>query len=101
MLTSLFIALAPAVALAAPLLKQRDAIPGKYIVKFKSDAVFAFESVTNTLAVAPEHQYSFQGFEGFAGVLSATELAHLQASNSVSWLELQCIQTQDESSTNS
>jgi hypothetical protein len=92
MFTSLLFALAPAAALAAPLIKQRDAIPGKYIVKFKSDAIIAFDSVMNTLEVAPEHQYSFQGFEGFAGTLSATELANLQASKSVSWLKIpQCI----------
>ncbi|KAJ4295282.1 hypothetical protein N0V90_007293 [Kalmusia sp. IMI 367209] len=84
--TSLLLALAPAAALAAPLIKQRDAIAGKYIVKFKSDAVSALSSITATIASTPDHEYAFEGFSGFAGSLSATELEKLQASDSVEYI---------------
>lgn len=83
MYTSLLLAL-PVAALAAPLVQQRNAIPGKYIVKLKDDTVSTLSSIKANLAKAPEHEYSFAGFNGFAGTLSATELANLQASSSVS-----------------
>ncbi|KAF2449279.1 elastase-like serine protease [Karstenula rhodostoma CBS 690.94] len=88
MYTSLLLAIAPAAALAAPLLQQRDAIPGKYIVKFKSNAntLSTLTSMKGTLSEAPGYEYSFGGFNGFAGELSTTELAKLQASDSVEYI---------------
>ncbi|KAJ4359576.1 uncharacterized protein N0V89_000131 [Didymosphaeria variabile] len=86
MYTSLLLALAPAAALAAPLLQQRDALPGKYIVKMKSDTMSTMSSMTADLANVPEHEYSFSGFTGFAGTLSDTELANLKASSAVDYI---------------
>jgi len=83
MYTSLLLALLPAV-FAAPLIKQRDAkaIPGKYIVKFKGE-VSVMDAVRAEIANTPDHEYSFGGFNGFAGTLSAAELEKLQASDAV------------------
>lgn len=90
MYTSLLLAIAPAAALAAPLLQQRDAIPGKYIIKFKSntDTVSALASVKVAVSEAPEHEYSFGDFNGFAGSLSSAEVAKLQVSDSVSMIDI-------------
>ncbi|KAL1591724.1 hypothetical protein SLS60_011723 [Paraconiothyrium brasiliense] len=85
MYTSLLVALAPAAALAAPLFEQRNALPGKYIVKYKSDTV-STSSIQANLANAPEHEYAFGGFTGFAGTLSDTELAKLKASDAVEYI---------------
>ena len=83
MYTSLLLALAPAV-LAAPLIKQSNPIPGKYIVKFKTDAITSMSSIKAQIATAPEYEYTSTGFKGFAGALSAEELSKLQASSAVS-----------------
>lgn len=85
MYSSLLLALLPA-AFAAPLLKSRDAtlIAGKYIVKFKGDMhTSAIDEVKASLASAPDFDYAFTGFNGFAGTLSDEELAKLKASDSV------------------
>lgn len=83
MYTSLLLALVPSAVLAAPLLKQRNAIAGKYIVKFKSDTFSALSEIKSSISSAPDHEYSMEGFSGFAGTLSAKELEQLQASDSV------------------
>ncbi|KAL5382319.1 hypothetical protein PMIN06_009923 [Paraphaeosphaeria minitans] len=88
MYSSLLLALAPVAALAAPLLEQRNAIPGKYIVKLKNKAntLSVLASMKVALFKEPEYDYSFGSFNGFAGELSATELAKLQASGSVEYI---------------
>ena len=83
MYTSLLLALAPAV-LAAPLIEQSNPIPGKYIVKFKDDAITAFGSIKAQISNAPEFEYTQTGFKGFAGSLSAEEVSKLQSDSSVS-----------------
>ena len=85
MYTSLLLALAPAV-LAAPLIQQSNPIPGKYIVKFKDDAITAFGSVKAQISNAPEFEYTQTGFKGFAGSLSAEEVSKLQADQSVEYI---------------
>lgn len=93
MYRSLLLALAPAAVLAAPLIEQANPIPGKYIVKFKSNSFSALDSVKANLKNAPEHEYTIGSFSGFAGTLSTDELAKLQASSAVSRPEpfLRCI----------
>lgn len=85
MYSSLLFALLPA-AFAAPLLKVRDAsvIPGKYIVKFKGEvSAFAADEAKAEIANTPDFEYSFAGFNGFAGTLTDAEVAKLQANPSV------------------
>ncbi|KAF1977475.1 subtilisin-like serine protease-like protein PR1A [Bimuria novae-zelandiae CBS 107.79] len=85
MYTSLLLAFAPAV-LAAPLIEQRNPIPGKYIVKLKTDTIASMGSVKAKLAETPEHEFTMNGFTGFAGTLSDAELATLKASSAVEYI---------------
>lgn len=78
------------VALAAPLLQVEEAatvIPGQYIVKLKHNkavtATAAVESIKQSLSIAPKFNYALPEFQGFAGTLSAAEVAGLQASDLV------------------
>jgi hypothetical protein len=85
MYSSVLLALLP-VAFAAPLLKPRDAnlIANKFIVKFKGEFhTTAIDEIKATLANTPDFNYSFGGFNGFAGTLSDEELSQLQASDAV------------------
>jgi len=85
MYSSLILALLPA-AFAAPLLKPRDTtlIANKFIVKFKGELhTTAIDEVKAALANTPDFEYSFGGFNGFAGTLSDEELTQLQASDAV------------------
>jgi hypothetical protein len=85
MYSSLVLALLPA-AFAAPLIKPRDAtlIADKFIVKFKGELhTAAIDDVKASLASTPDYEYSFGGFNGFAGTLSDSEIAQLQASDAV------------------
>jgi hypothetical protein len=86
MYSALLLALLPA-AFAAPLIKPRaPLVAGKYIVKFKGEIhTTAIDEAKASLASAPDFEYSFGGFNGFAGTLSDEELAKLQASDSVSF----------------
>ncbi|KAF2690018.1 elastase-like serine protease [Lentithecium fluviatile CBS 122367] len=89
MYSSLLLALLPA-AFAAPLIKPRDStlIAGKYIVKFKGEMhTSAIDEAKASLASAPDFEYSFGGFNGFAGTLSDDELAQLQASDAVEYIQ--------------
>lgn len=82
---SVLFALLPA-AIAAPLIKVKrdDVIPGKYIIKLKGDiSTFAEDQLKNFISTTPDFEYSLPGFRGFAGSLSAEELAQLQASSQV------------------
>lgn len=93
MYSSLLLALLPA-AFAAPLIKPRGSalIADKYIVKFKGDFhTEAFDDVKSTLSSKPDFEYSFGSFHGFAGTLSAAELAQLQASDAVCSTDLTLI----------
>lgn len=77
-------------ALAAPLLTVEPTatvVPGHYIVKLKQEqAAFstnAIESMKKSLSTPPKFEYSIDGFHGFAGQLSDTELADMKASEHV------------------
>lgn len=88
MYTSLLLALLPA-AFAAPLIKPRadTLIAGKYIVKFKGEVLTAaVDEVKTMVASAPDFEYSFGGFNGFAGTLSEEELEKLQALDTVEYI---------------
>lgn len=78
------------VVFAAPLLQVEQGatvIPGQYIVKLKNDeaaiSATAITALKQTLSTAPKFEYSLSGFHGFAGALSATELARFLASKHV------------------
>ncbi len=78
------------IVIAAPLLqvgKAAKVIPGQYIVKLKHNeatiSTNAIRALKESLSVAPKFEYSSLGFHGFAGSLSATEIANLQASEHV------------------
>jgi len=89
MYSSLLLALLPT-TFAAPLLRPRDAtlIANKFIVKFKGEVhTTAFDEVKASLASKPDFEYSFGGFNGFAGTLSDAELAQLQASDAVEYIQ--------------
>ncbi|KAJ8118783.1 hypothetical protein OPT61_g310 [Boeremia exigua] len=90
---SIFVAFL-SVALAAPLLNiehTATVIPDKYIVKLKYDeagvSTNADKALKQSLSVAPNYEYSYPGFRGFAGTLSATEIAMLQASEHVEYIQ--------------
>lgn len=95
---SLLLALLPS-AFAAPLIIPRDTtlIPGKYIVKMKSDASKAdLDEAKALLANSPDHEYEFGGFNGFAGSVSATTVSKLQDLNAVEWISQDAeVHTQD------
>ncbi|KAF2874489.1 alkaline serine protease P32 [Massariosphaeria phaeospora] len=87
--SSLLLALIPT-ALAAPLIIPRDEtlIPGKYIVKFKGEVVTAAHDEAKALVDGtPDFEYSFGGFNGFAGTLSDEALAQLQTLDSVEYIQ--------------
>jgi hypothetical protein len=76
--------------LAAPLLQVESAatvVSGQYIVKIKQNEVSAAENgisaLTQSLSTPPKFEYSLDGFRGFAGQLSDTELDKLRASKYV------------------
>ena len=76
--------------LAAPLLHAEPAaavVSGHYIVKIKQNEVSAAENgistLTQSLSIPPRFEYSLDGFRGFAGQLSDSELDKLQASEYV------------------
>ncbi|KAF2020972.1 subtilisin-like serine protease-like protein PR1A [Aaosphaeria arxii CBS 175.79] len=86
---SIILALLPA-AFAAPLIIPRDEtlIPNKYIVKLKPDASIAdVEAAQGLLANAPDFEYDFGGFRGFAGYLSPDAVTKLQDSGAVEWIQ--------------
>lgn len=74
-------------AIAAPLLQvDHDAtvVQGQYIVKLKQDVATVYTmALKQSLSTAPMFEYSLAEFHGFAGFLSNTELAKLQASDQV------------------
>ncbi|KAJ4991918.1 subtilase [Stagonosporopsis vannaccii] len=81
-------------AFATPLLQANKAttvIPGQYIVKLKykeaATAASAIESLKQSLSTAPKFNYSIPGFQGFAGTMSAAEVAELQASDLVEYIQ--------------
>ena len=83
---SLLLALLPT-ALAAPLLahpRGTQVIPNKYIVKMKVDASQAdLDAAKALLTNAPDHEYGFGGFNGFAGTVSAATVTKLQQTEAV------------------
>ncbi|KAH7384572.1 peptidase S8/S53 domain-containing protein [Pyrenochaeta sp. MPI-SDFR-AT-0127] len=86
---SVLVALLPA-AIASPLAKAKrdDVIAGKYIVKLKGDvSTFAEDELKKSISTAPDFEYSLPGFRGFAGTLSDQELAELQVSSQVDYIE--------------
>lgn len=86
---SVLLVLLPA-AFAAPLVKVKrdDVIEGKFIVKLVGDiSTFAETELKNSLASIPDHEYTIPGFRGFAGSLSSEEVAQLQASSQVEFIE--------------
>lgn len=86
---SLLLALLPS-AFAAPLIKPRGAtlIENKWIVKFKSEVSIASVSEAKlNIASTPDFEYSLDGFTGFAGTLTDEEVAQLQASDSVEYIQ--------------
>lgn len=75
------------VAFAAPLAEhgRDDLIPGKYIVKFKTDLRSSAEQDLRASVAAPfDFEYSLEGFTGFAATLSDEEVTNLQSSDLVS-----------------
>ncbi|CAO2655570.1 Nn.00g043730.m01.CDS01 [Neocucurbitaria sp. VM-36] len=86
---SILLALIPA-ALAAPLVKVKrdDVITGKYIVKLVGDvSTLAEDELKKSITATPDFEYSLPGFRGFAGTLSDQEVAQLQASSQVEYVE--------------
>lgn len=82
---SFLLALLPA-AFAAPLIIPRDStlIANKYIVKVKVGTTQSeLEEAKGLLANAPDFEYDFGTFKGFAGYLSPDAVAKLQASGAV------------------
>jgi hypothetical protein len=82
--------------LAAPLLQVESAatvVSGQYIVKIKQNEVSAAENgisaLTQSLSTPPKFEYSLDGFRGFAGQLSDTELDKLRASKYVREAEIE------------
>ena len=60
-------------ALAAPVLKPRagHAIPGKYIVKMKNDALQdVVEEALKFLSKGPDHVYGFGKYKGFSAEIA-------------------------------
>ncbi|KAL6712152.1 hypothetical protein ACN47E_000029 [Coniothyrium glycines] len=77
-------------ASAAPLIKAKrgDAIAGKYIVKLKGDmSIQSTDDIKASVEATPDHEYTMSGFRGWAGSLSAAEVAQLQALDDVEWIE--------------
>ncbi|KAF2001931.1 subtilisin-like serine protease-like protein PR1A [Amniculicola lignicola CBS 123094] len=86
---SLLLALLPS-ALAAPLIIPRGSalVPGKYIVKFKSDASESnLEEAKALLAHTPDHDYDFGAFKGFSGSVSSKTISKLQALDAVEYIQ--------------
>ncbi|KAH7135754.1 oryzin precursor [Dendryphion nanum] len=86
---SFLLALLPT-AIAAPLLIPRDStlIADKYIVKLKAGTTESdVEEAKGLLANAPDFEYNFGSFKGFAGYLSPDAVSKLQASGAVEWIQ--------------
>jgi subtilisin family serine protease len=79
----------------APLVVPRDAEPvqGKFIVRFKDDAVSTAEvSAVSSIAASADYTYS-KAFRGFAASLSEEELATLRDDPTVDYIEQDAIVT--------
>ncbi|KAF2744712.1 subtilisin-like serine protease-like protein PR1A [Sporormia fimetaria CBS 119925] len=88
MYTSFVLALLPS-ALAAPLIIPRGSalVPDKYIVKMKSDASKEdLENAKALLSNAPDYDYEFGGFNGFAATVAPSTVTKLQKLNAVEWI---------------
>jgi hypothetical protein len=83
--TTLLLALLPAV-FAAPVITPRDAklIPGKYIVKMKSDASKEDVEEAKKSFAKVDYEYDFAGFKGFAGEVPTDSVSTFEASDAVS-----------------
>jgi cerevisin len=56
----------------------------KYIVKFKEDVDFrATAHIQSSLAFKPDHEYSMDGFYGFAGTMLDEEVLSIESSQLV------------------
>ncbi|KAF5853190.1 hypothetical protein GGP41_001775 [Bipolaris sorokiniana] len=86
LLLSLLISLATATSLVkAPC---SNTIANKWIVKLKNNvATRAADGVKAALSTEPDYQYSMPGFRGFAGTLSDDEVALLQASDQIEYIQ--------------
>lgn len=87
----LVLAAALPLALAAPVITPRagQVIPGKYIVKFKNDALQdVVEGALALLKKSPDHVYSFGKYKGIAGEISDSVVELLAALPGVSYLQL-------------
>ncbi|KAJ4371403.1 hypothetical protein N0V83_004620 [Neocucurbitaria cava] len=83
------LALIPA-TLAALLIKVKrdEVIAGKYIVKLLGDvSTLAEDELKKSVSSAPDFEYSLPGFRGFAATLSDHEVAQLQTSSQVEYVE--------------
>ncbi|KAF2706449.1 subtilisin-like serine protease-like protein PR1A [Pleomassaria siparia CBS 279.74] len=81
-------------ALAAPIITPRagTVIPGKYIVKFKEDAVGDFvEAALKLLSNSPDHVYGFGKYNGFAGTISDSLVQVIAALDAVEYIEKDAI----------
>ncbi|KAH7083071.1 subtilisin-like protease Pr1A [Paraphoma chrysanthemicola] len=60
----------------------------KYIVKLKGDVhTYAEAQLKASLSSPPDHHFSMNGFRGFAGSLTADELARLETEHMVDYVE--------------
>ncbi|KAK3326988.1 peptidase S8/S53 domain-containing protein [Cercophora scortea] len=103
MLVSTLLALAPALALAAPatvidkrapIIEPRGAtiIPGKYIVKFKESASAAsIDAAIAKLSHKADHVFKAGQFKGFAGKISEEHLETIQSIPEVEYIELDSV----------
>lgn len=86
--TSVLLALLPYV-LAAPLITPQGVqlVPGKFIVKLKAEATKEnLEEAKALLTNAPDHEFDFGGFTGFAGSISPATITKLQALDAVEYI---------------
>ncbi|EUC31046.1 hypothetical protein COCCADRAFT_38791 [Bipolaris zeicola 26-R-13] len=86
----LLLSLLASLATATPLVKARrsNAIANKWIIKLKDNvATMAVDGVKAALSTEPDYQYSMPGFRGFAGTLSDEEVALLQASDQIEYIQ--------------
>jgi subtilisin family serine protease len=77
-------------AFAAPVVTPRAGhpIPGRYIVKMKSDAAQdVVEHAISLLAQAPKHRYSFGKYRGFAADIADDVVEALQKLDQVDYIE--------------
>ncbi|EUC44497.1 hypothetical protein COCMIDRAFT_98093 [Bipolaris oryzae ATCC 44560] len=87
----LLLSLLASLATATPLVKvprRSNAIANKWIVKLKDNvATMAVDGVKSALSTEPDYQYSMPGFRGFAGTLSDEEVALLQVSDEIEYIQ--------------